>query len=388
MMSLAPPQSPLQALQRAAFSVGALALLLSLIGAFLSPERFFPSYLYAWLFALGITLGSTTLMALHTLVGGLWGLLLRPWLDASSRAMPLMVLLGLPLLFGLPEIFPWMSGFSRPELAHQAAYLNLPFFLARQALYVLVWLGLSRRLRQVLRAQEEAPTAEGAWRGQKQGALWLICAMVTVTFAGIDWVVSLESGWNSSIFGFIWMAGQLLAGLAAAIAGFCWLAPRTPLIRVHHLPLRLIDMGNLLLTAVMVWAYVAFSQLLIIWAGNLPDEVVWYVHRVAGTWLWVAVVLGLFQFAVPFFALLFRGLKRQPRRLGAIAALLVLTQLLTMYWQVMPSFHPGGIRPHLLDLATLLALGGFLIGETARQLRHRPSLLPQDERLSVEASHA
>lgn len=374
-------------MQRASLAVGALALLLCLLGGFLSPERFFQGYLYAWLFGLGLALGATSLLALHALVGGIWGLLLRPWLQALSRALPLMALLSLPALLGIPSIFPWIQGIADPKLLHQAKYLNLGFFLVRQALYGAVWLGLAAWLNRETLAQSEAPSAERAWRLQKLGAAWLVSYLVTASFAGIDWVVSLETGWNSSIFGFVWMAGQWLAGLAAAVAGFCWLLPRTPLERLHHVSLRLIDMGNLLLTAVMVWAYVSFSQLLIIWAGNLPGSVVWYVHRIAGGWLWLIVFLALFQFALPFMALLFRSVKRRPRVLGSLALWLVLTQLATSYWQVLPSFHPDGMRPHLLDLGAALAIGGLLLAESLRQLRRLPSLLPQDVRLKLEAPH-
>ena len=388
MIRLAPPERPLAPLQRASLVVGALALLLCLIGAFLTPQRFFQSYLFAWLFVMGITLGATTLLALHMLVGGIWGLLLRPWLESLGRALPLAALLGLPLLFGLWQIFPWLQAPpSDPALQHQSAYLNLPFFLARQAVYLLVWLGLSRRLLREVQAQDDDPRPERRLRLQKLGAAWFIAAMVTVSFAGIDWVVSLERGWNSSIFGFVWIAAQLLAALATAVAAFCWLMPRTPLERLHHVSLRLNDMGNLLLTAVMTWAYVAFSQLLISWAGNLPEGIVWYVHRVAGSWLVVTWFIVLFQFALPLVALLFRHVKRRPQLLGAIAALLVVTSCMTTYWMVLPAFYPDGMRPHVLDLLAVLALVSLLVAETTRQLRRRPSLLPQDARLTMEEPH-
>lgn len=388
MIRLAPPERPLAPFQRACLVIGALALLLSLIGAFLDPGRFFQSYLVAWLYILGIALGATTLLALHMLVGGIWGLLLRPWLEALGRALPLTALLGLPLLFGLGMLFPWLqSPPSEPASLHQAGYLNLPFFLLRQAVYLVVWLGLSRRLIHEVQAIDREPSRERAYRLQKLGAAWLVAYLVTASFAGIDWVVSLERGWNSSIFGFVWMAGQLLLGLAVAVAGFCWLLPRTALRRVHHVHLRLNDMGNLLLTGVMTWAYVAFSQFLISWAGNLPEGIVWYVHRSAGSWLALTWFLAIFQFAVPFSALLFRGIKRRPLPLGLLAGLLVMTQLAYTYWLLLPSFHPEGMQPHLLDGLAPLALGGLFFAEATRQLRRRDSLLPQDARLTMEAPH-
>ncbi|MNR92109.1 hypothetical protein D3C72_231300 [compost metagenome] len=388
MIRLAPPERPLAPVQRASLGIGVLALLLCLIGAFLDPGRFFQSYLYAWLFMLGVALGSTTLLALHSLVGGIWGLLLRPWLESFGRALPLAILLGLPLAFGLPRIFPWLQGSTAaPELAHQAAYLNLPFFLARQALYILVWIGLSRWLIREAQAQDEEPHPERGYRLQKLGAAWFLVYLVTASFAAFDWVVSLEPGWNSSIFGFVWMTGELLAALATAVAAFCWLMPRTELRRVHHVHLRLNDMGNLLLTAVMTWAYVAFSQFLISWAGNLPETIVWYVRRIAGSWLLLTWFIALFQFALPFVCLLFRGIKRRPRPLGWLAALLVLTQLITTYWMVLPAFHPTGLRPHVLDVLAPLALGGLIAWEALRQLRRRDSLLPRDSRLTMEVPH-
>lgn len=388
MTRLAPPERPLAPFQRTSLVVGALALALAMIGAFLDPGRFFQSYLAAWLFILGIGLGTTTLLALHTLVGGIWGLLLRPWLESLSRTLPLTALLGLPLLFGLQRLFPWLQGLpSDPALLHQASYLNLPFFLGRQFLYFTLWLGLSRWLTQEAQAQDQAPSPERGYRLQKLGAAWLVAYLLTASFAGIDWVVSLERGWNSSIFGFVWMAGQLMLGLAVAIAGFCWLLPRTPLNRVHHVRLRLNDMGNLLLTAIMTWAYVTFSQLLISWAGNLPEGIVWYVHRISGSWLALTWLLVLFQFALPFFALLFRGVKRRPLPLGSLAGLLVVTQFAYTYWLLLPAFHPDGMRAHLLDLLAPLALGGLLFAEAIRQLRRRDSLLPQDPRLTMETPH-
>ena len=388
MIRLAPPERPLAPVQRAALVIGVLALLLCLIGAFLDPGRFFQSYLYAWLFVLGVALGSTTLLALHSLVGGIWGLLLRPWLESFSRTLPLALVLGLPLLFGLPRIFPWLQGaLAAPELAHQGAYFNLPFFLARQALYVLVWIGLSRWLLREAQAQDEDPQPERGYRLQKLGAAWFVAYLVTASFAGFDWVVSLEPGWNSSIFGFVWMTGELLAALATAVAAFCWLMPRSELRRLHHVHLRLNDMGNLLLTAVMTWAYVAFSQFLISWAGNLPDTIIWYVHRIAGSWRLLTWVIVIFQFALPFACLLFRSVKRQPRRLGPLAGLLVLTQLVTTYWLVMPAFYPTGMRPHILDFLAPVALGGLIVGDALRHLRRRSSLLPWDSRLIMEVPH-
>jgi hypothetical protein len=380
-------------LQRGALLVGAVGLICCGIGAFLNPTQFFHSYLLAYLFWLGLGLGCLGILMVHYLAGGAWGAILRRALEAGMNTLPLMALLFVPLLFGLRELYSW----ARPEavvsdefLHQKSAYLNTPFFVLRLVVYFLAWLTVAYVLKRWSRQQEEATE----WAMQDASArrlalfsgLGLVIYSITMTFAAVDWAMSLEPQWYSTIYGIIFLVGQLLGAMAFAVIITALLADDAPLVEIIT-PEHLHDIGNLLLTSVLFWAYIAFSQLVIIWSGNLPEEIRWYVQRTQGGWQWVGVALALLQFAVPFVLLLSQVIKRHVRRLAMIAAGILFMHLVEVFWIVMPAFYRQGPSLHWLDVGAVLGVGGMWMAVFVWQLKGRAFLPLHDPSLQGAPAH-
>lgn len=373
-------------LERRALLVGGAALAVCLAGAAISRDQFFHAYLTAYVFYANLALGCLGLLMLHHLVGGRWGFVVQRILEAGARTLPLLALLFLPLLLGLRELYVW----ARPELVaadhllhHKAVYLNVPFFLARTAGYFAVWFGLTAALTGWSAAQDATGEPRLTRRLQVLSGPGLVVFGGTVTFAAIDWVMSIEAHWFSSIYGVVFLAGQALAALAFAVVVLVLLVRRPDLAGVvgtrdFH------DLGKLLLAFVMFWAYIAFSQFLIIWSGNLPEEITWYVHRMAGGWFWLAMGLIAFHFGVPFLLLLSRETKRRPPVLLGVAAGILAMRLVDVFWLVSPAFHPAEWGLNWMDLVAPLGLGGLWLTAFLRNLKRQP-LLPQgDPRFALE----
>lgn len=372
-------------IQRWALIIGGGGLLLASIGALFAPTLFFRAYLYAYLFWLGITLGSLAWLLVFHLTGGAWGVAIRRVLEANILVIVLMALLFLPLLFGLPVLYPW----ARPEvtvndalLQHKSPYLNVPFFIGRAVGYFVIWMGVALLLTRWTRQQEAATDPEEreliATRLRQFGGPGVVLYGLTMTFAAFDWTMSLEPHWFSSIYGVTIIAGQVLTAMAFAIVVLAWLAPRSVLatfLTGQHFN----DLGNFLLGTTLFWMYIAFSQFLIIWSGNLPEEVVWYLARLEGGWVWVAIGLVLFHFALPFAILLSARLKRSAAQLAVVAGLLLFADLLHLYWLVEPAFQPGAFALNWLALVTPLAIGGLWLFVFLWWFRRRPLLPPHPE---------
>ncbi|HEY2828202.1 MAG TPA: hypothetical protein VGJ04_11440 [Pirellulales bacterium] len=369
-------------IQRRALIVSSVGIGACAIGAAFSPEHFFRSYLVAWNFWLGIALGSLVLLMIQYLTGGAWGLLLRRILEASSGTLPLLAILFLPLVAaGLPMLYVWTEPqvvADSPELAHKAAYLNPEAFEIRAAIYLGLWSLLAFLLNRWSSQQDRVGLAiDLSRRSSTLSGPGLALCGVTITFASIDWIMSLEPRWFSTIFPPLYGAGQVLSGMAFSVAVAMLLADYLPLAGVIHSQQRR-DLGNLLLAFIMVWAYLSFSQFLIIWAENLPEEIPWYLHRIQGGWQWIAIALVLFQFAAPFLLLLLRDVKENSLRLVGIALLALAMRFVDLYWWVEAAF-PGGMSFYwLLDLAALAALGGIWMWLFIWQLK-RQSLLPTSD---------
>jgi hypothetical protein len=317
---------------------------------------------------------------LYHLVSGRWGFVVQRPLEAAARTLPLMALLFVPILFGLRDLYPW----ARPEavaadhlLQHKQPYLNVTFFTVRTALYFTLWIGLALLLSRWSAAQDRTgdPLLTRAIKRLSGPGLGLYA--IAVTFAAVDWVMSLEPLWYSTMYGVIFLVGQGLLALGFVIIVGVALSRRPPLATVFTTE-RLHDLGNLLLAHVMLWAYIGFSQYLIIWSGNLPEETPWYLHRTAGGWQAVALLLVVFHFAVPFLVLLNRVTKRRGSLLLGVAAGVLVVRLLDLVWIVTPAFHPEGFRLHWLDVAAPIALGGLWLGAFCLNLRRRP-LLPRND---------
>ena len=305
-----------------------------------APEEWLGPYLIAWLMWAGISLGSLSLVLLHNLTGGQWGDAVRPVMRAAASSLWLMLILFIPIFLGVERIFPWADPSvieHDPIVQHKSAYLNVDFFRVRAGVYFVIWLGLLAFLgwQERKTAGANHTTIRRIARFSGQG---LLLHGLAVTFASVDWMMSLEPHWFSTIYGVLVFVSFGLAALAFAI---CF---TTFGVRRNHgrCPLNADpshDLGKLLLAFVMLWAYMAFSQFLIIWYGNLPEEVVWYLRRFAGDWRSVTFVLLFFHFIVPFAILLGREVKRKPVRLSLVALLVLAMSWLNLVWMVMPALQ-------------------------------------------------
>ncbi len=338
--------------------IAGLGLIGCVVAAIIVPARFFPSYLQAWLFVLGIALGAMATLMVHGLTGGRWGERLVAPLLAAASLLPLLTLLALPLLLGLQVLYPWFPGHA-PAIGaapEQRWYLNVSGFAVRGAACLLLWNCIVYLLRRGyrdpgLRASRPAFSPALCIAG-------LIVYAITITIASVDWIMSLTPEWYSSAFGLLIMTSQALSGFAFAATvalAAARTAARAPAAQ------ELGDLGNLLLMFVMLWAYIAFTQFLIVWAEDLPREATWYLARSQAGWRGVAVALALLQFGVPFVALLFRAVKRTPTALAGLCMVTLVAQWLYTAWLVQPSFQPDGFSPGVIDLALACAIGGACV---------------------------
>jgi hypothetical protein len=375
--------------QRLALITGAVGLVVSLLGLWLSPQYFFRAWLVGWVFWVGVTLGCLAISLLHHLTRGAWGLVIRRVLEAASRTLPLLLVLALPLVFGLKHLYEW----ARPEavradalLQAKAPYLNVPFFLTRLVLYFLVWGGVAFLMSALSRRQDRQPDPRLTRRMQLIAGPALAAYCLAVTFAAVDWLMSLQPRWFSTIYGVYLMGSQGLAALAFLITFALWLSRREPMSRVLQ-PRHFHDWGKLFFTFVMLWAYFSFSQFLIIWAGNLPEEISFYLPRMRGAWGGLFLAIALFHFLLPFLLLLSRDLKRNAKRLVVVAILMLVMRWLELVWQVEPAFHDHNAGFYWLYLVAPLTLGGFWFAWFLRELKTRPLLPINDPYLPEAIAH-
>jgi len=370
----------LAAIQRRLLMAGGAGAVVSALGLFFNATQFYQSYLMAFMLCLGVTLGCLALGMVHQLSGGAWGVLIRRPIGAATRVLPVMTLLFLPILFGMRHLYPWTNAdlVAHDEmLQHKQLYLNVPFFIARAAFYFIAWNGLSYLLNAWSLEQDRNPDPRIARRMQKLSAVGLLLYGLTITFASFDWLMSLEPHWFSTIYGVLIMGGQGLSAMAFLIIVLVWLAGRPPLDRIA-IPGHFHDLGNLMLAFVMLWAYFSFSQYLIIWAGNLPAEIGWYLHRLQTGWRAIGMGLILFHFVAPFVLLLSRVVKRTPDILVKVAIGVLLVRLLDLFWLIAPEFHRTGISFSWMDLVLPLTLGAVWTGCFIWQLRGR-AILPVND---------
>jgi hypothetical protein len=372
---------------RTAIIIGAVAGVLGLVGLFVSGSgQFFQAYLFAFMFWIGISLGSLAFLLLHILSGNRWGLAIRRVVEAGAANIWVMAILFVPLLFGLTTLFPW----ARPaevaastSMQAQTFYLNVPFFIIRAVIYFVVWFLLAFLANRVITRRSKL-TPEGAARDSHQGlgGVGLIAYAFTMSFAAIDWLMSLQPFWSSSVFGLLVIFGQVLTTIAFAVLalnlipglslGRSWTHATTPI------PYR--DLGAMMMTLVMGWAYLAYFQLLIIWAGNLPHEVSWYIARTQGGWSYVAIFVAVFQFVLPFLILISARVRHNMRILSWLSILLLVGYLVNLWWNVKPAFYPG-FSISWLDFVLPVAIGGFWVAGFLYALKRRPLLTPAEEQI-------
>jgi hypothetical protein len=347
------------------------------------PERFLASWLVAFVYFLTLALGCLYFVLMHTAAQGGWGVVVRRVAENVASTLPLFALLFVPVALGLPHLYPW----SRPDAAADALlrwkrpYLNEGFFYARSALYLLVWSAIALWFSRLSRRQDETADPALSARLRRWSGPLLIPLGLTHTFAAFDWVMSLDPRWYSTIYGVYSFSGALVAAVAfLSIAAV--LLPRSGLPPGMWNAEHRHDLGKLLFTFTAFWAYIGFSQYLLIWYGNIPEETVFYRLRLEGAWLVASVALAMGHFVVPFFFLLPRAVKRDPRALAGAAAWMLLMHLLDVYWMVVPNVHGHPAGPGILDAAALLAVGGAFLAVFGWLLRRHALVPVGDPRLS------
>ena len=380
-----PEDHPLHRVQRIAVGVSAAALVVCVLAGFGNLTQLLRSYLVAYVFWVGGALGCLAILMIHHVTGGAWGVAIRRLLESGARTLPTMAILFLPIAFGVRRLYEWAQPervAQDPLLQHQALYLNVPFFLARTAFYFIAWSLVVRALTRWSLRQDASFDPLPGQRLELISRGGLLLMGLTMTFAAIDWTMSLQPHWSSTIYGVIFMGGSALTAFAVVIPVVALLSVNPP-VEGHVSNDQLSDLGKLLLAFVMLWAYFSLSQYLITWSGNLPEEITWYLARIQGGWQWVAIAIVFFQFVLPFVLLLSHRLKRRARSVAMVALMLIVIRFVDVFWLITPAFDPSRLSVHLLDLAAVLALGGFWVWLFVRQLEGRPLLPLRDPTLPV-----
>jgi len=363
--------SRLNRIQLASLIGGILALGATVFGAFVNTKQFFFSYLFAVLFWLGLSLGCFVVAMMHQLAGGRWGYPTRRFLEAGFMVLPLMAFLFIPIFFGLHQLYPWSAD---PSVGSRHVYDSNWAYIIREVFFFFVWIWIALCLRKWSLEQDLTTDAAPTRRARFLSGPGTVIYGLLVTFASVDWIVSLEKDWYSTMFGVIVAGGQILVAFAFIVVLLAMFQNQAPFagvvekVHYHHL-------GNLLLTFVLFWTYVSFGQLLIIYSGDMPNETHWYLHRIMGSWKAVIGVVALFHFFLPFFLLLFRGIKRRVFAIATLSALLFIVHIVDTYWLVMPSLHQDGIAISWMDFTAPIGVGGLWVAWFLWRLKSAP-LLP------------
>jgi hypothetical protein len=358
--------------------VGVGAGVLALIGLVTRPDQFYRAYLLAFMLCLGLSLGSLGLLIIIHLTNGRWGLVIRRILEAATKNFGLMAVLFVPFYFGIPHLYPWFQAAALAKSEDlrwiHAVYLDRPQYMVRALIYFAIW-GMLTYFFTRWSAEQDEPGNRSHKRSSTLAGPGALLFGFTLTFAAVDWVMSLSYGWTSTIYGLIFLIGQLLSAVCFATVMAVILSryePMKSILNIDHLH----DYGKWMLTFTMVWAYFSFSQWVIMWAGNLPEEIIWYRMRLHGGWQYFALFLTILNFFVPFVILLSAQIKKEKGRIVWIAAFLLCTRFYDLYWLIMPNFeNKSGFYFHWLNLVVPVAMGGFWLALFCRNLQGQP-LLP------------
>jgi hypothetical protein len=342
------------------------------------------------MFVLGLSLGSLGLLMLQHLTGGNWGIIIRRPLESATRVLAPVAVLFVPIFFGMKYLYAaWLSAPASGEGAlseFQRTYLTPNGFRVRAVVYFAIWGVLVFLFNRWSREQDANPEDLAVRRRFKiLAGPGIILYVFVMTFAAIDWVMSISPHWASTIYGFLFVAGQLISSMSLMIAIVVLLARTGPLSGILQ-PRHIHDMSKLLLAFLMLWAYFDFSQLLIIWSGNLPEEITFYYSRLHSQWGVVAVIVVIFHFFVPFFLLLSRDLKRNPKILPAVAIWLILMRLVDLFWMTRPEFTSRAL-PNIWDIGAALAAGGLWFFFFIGNLKQLPVLPVGDPNLAEAIAH-
>jgi hypothetical protein len=366
--------------------VGVVFAIGSVLLAIMNPDQFYRGYLLGFMCWLGVALGSMAILMIRHLTGGGWGMVIRRILGAAMRTLPLLAILFIPIIIGVAQhrIYPWampLDSVRDPYIKEHLekhgfikdAYLNFSGFLIRAIIYFAIWNVLSFLLSMWSRQTDRPGAPDNTQKFKAVAGPGLILYAFTISFAAIDWVMSLDPSWISTIFGLIILIGEVLSAMCFAVVVERILFNYKPMSEMLK-PEFVHDHGKWMLTFIMVWAYFSFSQWLIIWAGNLPNEITFYTKRLSFGWGKIGLFLVLFHFAVPFVILLSRPFKRNIRKLVWLAIWLILMRWLDLLWIIEPNFSKG-LAVTIADLVVPIAIGGIWLAYFFRNLNALP-LLP------------
>ena len=389
------PES-LRKIERASLVIGIIGALACIVAGFVEPaQQFLRSYLIGYMFWLGVSLGCMGILMVAHVTSAHWGFVIRRVLEAAALNIFMLALLFIPVLFGIPKLYLWaQTGAAAHDkiIAHQSPYLNIGGFVFRAIMYFIIWCLTAYLLNRWSWNQDDPPERDYRLRFQNLSAIGILLYVFTMTFASIDWVMSLDPHWRSTIFGFYIEAGQ---GLLAFCFGVIMLSllvgykPLSDVVTKEHVH----DLGKLMFAGLILWAYMGFSQGLIYWAGNLPDEISWYINRTNGAWWIVGLILLFGHFLVPFFILLGQDIKRRPGVIAVIALWLMLMRWVDLYWLIIPNFADtkGIFNFSWVNIASTLGIGGLWMVLFFFNLKARPLLPLHDPTLrdlTEEEAHA
>lgn len=369
-------------------AIGAAAAVIGAAGCALlglaNPKQFFFSWLVSFLFFLSLALGALFFVLIQYAAQGSWGIVLRRAGETVFAVIPVMAALFVPLLFGIHDLYEWSHHEAVAKdalLQWKAPFLNVPFFLIRAAVYFAVWSFIALMYYRVSRRQDATGDPAHSARLRALAGPCIIVLAITQTFAAIDWIMSLTPHWYSTMFGVYFFAGSfvgfiaLLSVLAVSMRG-------AGLLDTVVTPEHLHDVGKFLFAFTCFWAYIGFSQFFLIWYANLPEETVWFKARLEGSWKTVSVLLMVGHFVAPFLYLMGRAVKRRGWSLAAAGVWLLAMHFVDLYWQIMPTLHPAGVRPSLLDVAAFVTVGGCFVGAAAWLMRRQALIPVRDPRLA------
>jgi hypothetical protein len=367
---------------------GAVGVVLSIVAAFADHEQFYFSYLTAYTFWAGIMLGGLFFTMIHNISGAVWSVVLRRIMESLMSAAPLIAVLFIPLIFGIHDLYHW----SHEEavagdalLQKKAGYLNIPFFVIRSAVYLILWILLAMLLYRKSIAQDKAYDAGQVMKIKRISAPGIVVFALTITFAAFDWLMSLDPHWYSTIFGVYIFAGSFLAAQAFIILfglGYRKKGILQDVITVEHYH----DLAKFLFAFTIFWGYMAFSQYFLIWYANIPEETVWYMHRWEGNWKFITMILVFGHFLIPFLGLMPRAAKRNITYLKAMAIWILVMHFVDLYWIVMPTLHAHGFQLSWIDPAAFLAVGGIFVWYVARKY-NAGALVPVNDPKLEESIH-
>jgi hypothetical protein len=381
----------LRKLQSPAIGIGGIALAISVVGAMTSPKAFFAAWLVAFLFWLGMALGSTALLMMQYITGGRWGAAIRRPLEAAASNVPLMALAFIPLALGFKYLYPWADPdqvAASPVLQHKSVYLTPTLVIARAVVFFGIWSFLSTRL--VALSRESDTQGWGESRASRISVIshaGILLWGVSMSLAAVDWAMSLEPLWFSHIYPLMFTGAQILGAMTLAIQVSARVADHKPVTTVLSSG-RFHDIGKLLLAFTMIWAYFQLSQYIIMWGANLPEEVEWYVVRNEHGYEYLTLFLFLFHFVVPFSLLLSQTRKQKPMSIAAVATLIFLMRYVDIFWWITPSIYKDHFFISPLHLTTWLGIGGIWMWRYIGTLSAHPVIAVHDPVVEAELEHA